>query len=179
MQLFTACLVIGLTSFGGGLIAYVHQVFVLRKRWISEGAFLEVLELAQVMPGPNVVNLVSALAYRLKGLHAAILAFVGLIVPAITANCLLAAFVLNVDPNGVIGGALAGFGAAAIGLTLANTWLIGHGNLKNLPDLALAVVGFLTVLIFDLPLLVAVLVFGLIGIVLHARRSQFAEPGSA
>lgn len=32
-------------------------------------------------------------------------------------NCLLAAFVLNVDPGGPVGGALAGFGAAAIGLT--------------------------------------------------------------
>ena len=103
---------------------------MLRKRWISGVPSPGVPGFAQSARSERGQLWCPALAYRLKGLHAAIVARPDSLFNH-HGNCLLAAFVLNVDPDGVIGGALAGFSTTAIGLTLANTWLIGHGNLRT------------------------------------------------
>lgn len=172
LRLLTTTLMIGATSFGGGLNAFVRQVFVVRRAWVEDATFLEALEVAQVLPGPNVVNLVVALGARLRGGPGGAVALAGLIAPAIAANCLLAAVVLRVAHDPVVGGALVGFAAAAIGITVANVAELGKAHLTGVLQILLAVAAAVAVGALGLELLLAIVVFGVPGVLLAHHRAQ-------
>ena len=175
LLLFWQCLVIGVTSFGGGLNAYVRLVFVNRRKWVTEDEFLECLEVAQALPGPNVVNLVVMLTRLLRGVRGAALGFIGLIFPAIAANVILVAFILGAAGGSAFSAILAGFGAAAAGLSIANAGQMGRAHLRWPVDLLLAIAAVGLILWLRPSLLVAIALFGSVGIALHylkARRAQ-------
>src|SRR5271169_2154223 len=45
---------LGVSSFGGPIahIGYYHEEFVVRRRWLSEQAFVDLVALCQFLPGP-------------------------------------------------------------------------------------------------------------------------------
>ena len=173
--LFWQCLVIGVTSFGGGLTAYVRLIFVNRRKWVTEDEFLECMEVAQALPGPNVINLVLMLSRLLHGTLGAVLGFIGLVFPAIAANILLVAIILGRAGGSAFTAILAGFGAAAAGLSIANAAQMGRAHLRWSVDIVLTVAAVVLILWLKPSLLVAIAVFGSLGVLLHylkARRAQ-------
>ncbi|HQR68601.1 MAG TPA: chromate transporter, partial [Thermoanaerobaculia bacterium] len=56
-ELARAFLLVGATSFGGGLTGYLRRALVEERRWLTEEEFLRGLSVAQAVPGPNAVNL--------------------------------------------------------------------------------------------------------------------------
>ncbi|NUM89596.1 MAG: chromate transporter [Bdellovibrionales bacterium] len=57
---------IGALSFGSSGRAMLYQEDVVdRKKWLSEDEFFEVLTVAQLLPGPNLVNLAAYLSRRI------------------------------------------------------------------------------------------------------------------
>jgi chromate transporter len=175
LLLFWQCLVIGVTSFGGGLNAYVRLVFVHRRHWVTEDEFLECLEVAQTLPGPNVVNLVVMLTRLLRGVRGATLGFTALVLPAIAANIALVAFILGHAEGSAFNAILAGFGAAAAGLSVANAGQMGRVHLRWAVDIALTIAAIGFILWLKPSLLVAILLFGSVGILLHYRRARRAD----
>ncbi|MGE5304090.1 MAG: chromate transporter [Alphaproteobacteria bacterium] len=51
----------------GGLMFWARYVLIERRRWLTEREFLDLLVLAQVLPGPNVLNLTVMVGYRFGG----------------------------------------------------------------------------------------------------------------
>lgn len=173
-RLFRQCLVIGATSFGGGLNAYVRLIFVRRRCWVTEEDFLEALEVAQALPGPNVVNLVVMLGRLLRGTLGGVVALAGLLAPAILANALLVAVVLRQAESAAVTGVLAGFGAAAAGLSIANAGQMARAHLRKAFDITLALLAVVAMIWLRPPLVVAIAVFGSLGVGAHflgARRA--------
>src|SRR5258708_22028525 len=68
---------IGLSSFGGGLIAWMHREAVERRRWVGDQEFLSGLAIRQVLPGGNMVNMSLYLGTRLRGALGALTAVPG------------------------------------------------------------------------------------------------------
>src|SRR5215471_7633821 len=66
-QIFALFARIGLTSFGGGLSAWIYREVVDKRRRLSEDEFLAGLTLAQILPGPNVINISIYIGQRLRG----------------------------------------------------------------------------------------------------------------
>ena len=61
---------IGALSFGGsGRLLLYQEAVVDQKKWLTEEEFREILTVAQVFPGPNLVNLAAWLGYQLGGLN--------------------------------------------------------------------------------------------------------------
>lgn len=139
---------------------------------MSEHEFLEALEVAQTLPGPNVVNLVVMLGRHLRGVSGGLIALAGIVLPAIVANMLLVAFLFSRPEGTALAGTLAGFGAAAAGLSVANAGAMGWHHLKWPPDLALAVVAAAVVIWLRPPLLVAIVGFGAVGVGIHLLRAR-------
>ena len=50
-------LVLGATSFGGGVVAYLRRALVENEGWFDDKEFVRLLELSQTLPGLNSVNL--------------------------------------------------------------------------------------------------------------------------
>ncbi len=75
-------LVIGTLSFGSASRIVLYEDAVVRERgWLTDEEFGEVLTVAQLLPGPNLVNLSAYLGYRLVGPVGSMLGIVCLCLP--------------------------------------------------------------------------------------------------
>jgi chromate transporter len=121
-DLFVAFTLLALQGFGG-VLAVVQREVVDRRRWLTQSEFLEDWAVAQIMPGPNVVNLSLMIGGRYFGFPGALAALAGLIaVPlAIVLLLALAQARLAADPAIAAGtaGALRGMAAVCAGLIAA------------------------------------------------------------
>jgi chromate transporter len=121
--LFGCFLKLGAMSFGGGMSAWIRREVVQKRGWIDEGQFLSGLALCQIAPGPNAVNLSVFIGTTLLGALGGVVALLAML--AVPGVILFAAgyayFTVRALPQGAwFGTLLAGAGAAAIGLNLAN-----------------------------------------------------------
>lgn len=172
-QLFLAFNRLALQGFGG-VLAVAQRELVDRLGWLSKQEFVEMLAVAQVMPGPNVVNISLMIGDRFFGLRGAFASLMGmfavpcLIVLGLTA---LAGQWLN-EP--LVQGALRGMGAVSAGLILA-TGVKLLGTLREHPlgrpaALGFAALAFLAIALLRWPLIWIVLGLGGLGMALVYAR---------
>ena len=103
----------------GGVLAVVQRELVEKKRWYTREAFLEEWAVAQIMPGPNVVNLSMVLGGRHFGLSGALAAASGLLALPLLLVLAIAILYGSVAETAVAQGALRGMGAVSAGLIAA------------------------------------------------------------
>ena len=115
-------LAIGLQSFGGGLSAWIRREVVARRGWIGERQFVGGLALAQISPGANGVNLAVFVGTTLRGWPGALAALSGMLLAPVLVILLLGAAFASLRGVPGVESAMAGLGAAAIGLNVANGW---------------------------------------------------------
>jgi chromate transporter len=119
VELFLLFSQLGLSSFGGGVSAWMHRAFVERRAWLGETEFSAALALARIMPGVNVVNLAVLIGQRLRGSLGAVAAALGLLVgPSLVAIGLTVAYGALAG-SVVLHAAIEGAAAAAAGLLIA------------------------------------------------------------
>ena len=117
-ELFFAFNWLALQGFGG-VLAVAQRELVERKRWLSREAFLELVSAAQVLPGPNIVNLALMLGDRHFGLRGAFAALAGLLALPLVIVLVLATLYARFAQWPMVSGALRGMGAVAAGLVIA------------------------------------------------------------
>jgi chromate transporter len=114
----------------GGVLAVAQQELVERERWLSRDEFLDMLSVAQVLPGPNVVNLSLMIGDRFFGLRGAAAALGGMLLLPLVVMLVLAALYTRFSNNPYVAGALRGMAAVSAGLVLATAWKL-LGSLKK------------------------------------------------
>lgn len=103
----------------GGVLAVVQRELVEKKRWMTREQFVEDWAVAQIMPGPNVVNLSMMIGGRYFGLPGAMAALAGMLAFPLLVVLALAVLYGNVAEYPVAQNALRGMGAVAAGLITA------------------------------------------------------------
>jgi len=108
----------GCTSFGGPVahLGYFREAFVVRRRWLDERAFADLVALCQFLPGPASSQVFFALGLMRAGYLGGLAAWVGFTLPSAIALVLFA------------------YGASAM------TGALGQGLLHGLQLVAVAVV---------------------------------------
>lgn len=113
-SVFLVFLRLGLTSFGGPVahLAYFRDAFVVRRRWVTEAAYADLVALCQFLPGPASSQVGMALGLQRAGLLGLLAAWCGFTLPSAV---LLVAFALLVSgtPDLADAGWLLGLQAAA------------------------------------------------------------------
>ena len=66
-SLFRVFFLIGLMSFGGGLVSWIHREVVENRGWMTSKEFLSGMSLSQVLPGINSTNTSIFVGQRLRG----------------------------------------------------------------------------------------------------------------
>ena len=117
-DLFVSFTLLALQGFGG-VLAVVQRELVEKKRWMTREEFVEEWAVAQIMPGPNVVNLAIMLGHRYFGLRGAATALAGMLTVPLLVVLVLAVLYSQVATNPHAAGALRGMGAVAAGLITA------------------------------------------------------------
>jgi chromate transporter len=162
-DLFWSFTVLALQGFGG-VLAVVQRELVDKKRWLTLQEFVEDWAVAQILPGPNVVNLSLMIGDRHFGFTGALCALAGMLTIPLVIVLLLAAAFSGVSDLPQVQGALRGMGAVAAGLITA-TGLKLVGALKNNAMgqpvcLALALATFVAVALLKVPLVWVLLCLG-------------------
>ncbi len=112
----------------GGVLAVAQRELVERERWLTADEFLQSLSLAQVLPGPNIINLSLMLGDRFFGWRGALAATAGMLALPLVVVLLLASVYNRSQHWPMVNGALHGIGVVAAGL-------IGATALKLIPSL--------------------------------------------
>lgn len=101
-QLFSTFFKIGLFTFGGGwaMISIIEREIVTRHRWIEKEEFLDLLAIAQTLPGILAVNISVAVGDRLRGRGGSIFAALGTILPSFLIILAIAIFLTPATING-------------------------------------------------------------------------------
>ena len=126
-DLFVSFTLLALQGFGG-VLAVVQRELVERKRWLTQEEFVEDWAVAQIMPGPNVVNLSMIFGGRHFGLPGAMAALSGMLAIPLVIVLLLAILYSHYSNLPGVNGALRGMAAVSAGL-------IGATGLKLAPAL--------------------------------------------
>jgi len=162
-DLFWSFSLLALQGFGG-VLAVVQRELVDKKQWLSREEFVEEWAVAQILPGPNVVNLSLMIGGRYFGLAGALSALAGMLTFPLLIALALVALVGSAADAPMVQGALHGVAAVAAGL-------IGATGLKLISALKINVMGhwvcrgvavasFVAIALFRVPLLWVLLVIG-------------------
>src|SRR5918998_6618950 len=81
---FSTFLKLGLTSFGGPIahLGYFREEYVLRRRWLGERAYADLVALCQFLPGPASSQVGMALGLHRAGLGGLLAAWAGFTLPS-------------------------------------------------------------------------------------------------
>ena len=151
-QIFAAFARIGVTSFGGGLVAYLRDALVDEKKWMNEEEFLAALEIGQTLPGLNSVNVAIIAGRRLAGPMGAVAAASGIILPGVIVLIALGLLYDRFRHDPDVAAAMAGVAAAAVGLLLQVTLKIGAKQFANVRDVFFVVATFVLVALLHVSL---------------------------
>ena len=172
-DLFVSFTLLALQGFGG-VLAVVQRELVERKQWLTQDEFIEDWAVAQIMPGPNVVNLSMMIGGRYFGLPGAMAALAGMLFVPLVLILLLAVLHARFAGNPHVAGALRGMAAVSAGLIGAAGLKLSSALWRNPMPLAwcvaISTAGFVLVALLRVPLFYTLLGLGGLGCVLTYRR---------
>jgi len=174
LEIFLAFLKIGATSFGGGVVAYLHDSLVVKHGWLDERELVELLSISQSLPGLNATNMAVLIGDRLQGSAGAAAAFSGLCLPG---GIVMDAAAVAYSANGarpLATAALKGVAAAAVGLILATAMNLGKKALTHRYDLVFVGLAVIGVNRLHLSVPIVLLAVGLMGILWYRPGSRAA-----
>src|ERR1700730_7602877 len=84
IEIFFVALRLGLTSFGGPVahIGFFHSEYVVRRKWLDERAYADLMALCQFLPGPASSQLGFSIGMARGGLLGGFLAWLGFTMPS-------------------------------------------------------------------------------------------------
>src|SRR5215213_17462 len=141
MTLFLTFLKIGAVLYGSGyvLLAFLRNDFVERLGWRTDQQLLNAVASGQVTPSP-VFTTATFVGYLVAGVPGAVLATVGIFLPAFVFVALLHPLVPRLRRHSWTAAMLDGVNVAAVGLMAAVTWLLGREAIVDPLTAAIAIV---------------------------------------
>jgi len=159
---FLAFLQLGFTSFGGPIahLGYFRDAFVVRRRWIDERAYADLVALCQFLPGPASSQVGIGIGLAKAGLLGAFAAWFAFTMPSALA---LLAFGYGVVAfqDAIPGGVLHGLKVVAVAVVAQAVWGMARTLCPDAPRVTLAVLAAGAVLAAPTPLVqVGVIIAG-------------------
>lgn len=164
-ELFGFFSLLALQGFGG-IVAFIEQGLVTKKRWMTREQFLEDWAVARTLPGPPAINMGIIFGSRHFGVLGAVVATVGMfLLPSLLVLVLAIGYATYGSEPRVID-ALRGMGAVAAGMIIATgvklltalrTNVMGHKVCATF-----VVISFIAVVLLQVRVIHLLLVLGLV-----------------
>ncbi|REK71834.1 chromate transporter [Paenibacillus paeoniae] len=131
-SMFLFFLKLGFLSFGGGyaLIPMIEDE-ASRRQWMSSDAFLDLIGVAGMAPGPAAVNISTLIGYQTHGISGAIVAILGLILPSALLTLILLTTLYRLHKQAWLGRVLYGLQPIVTALILFAVYRLGVGSLEG------------------------------------------------
>ncbi len=123
IEILKTFLRLGLTSFGGPVahLGYFREEFVVRKKWLSDSSYADLVALSQFLPGPASSQVGYAIGTYRGGITGGIMAWVGFTLPSALLMVGFAYGVTNLNGD-TYGGFLHGLKIAAVAVVAHAVW---------------------------------------------------------
>jgi chromate transporter len=166
--LFLFFLKVGSILYGSGyvLLAFLRADLVERWHWLSDTQLLDAVAVGQVTPGP-VFTTATFIGYLLGGFDGAIVATVGIFLPAFFFVALSGPLVPRIRGSATAGAFLDGVNAASLALMTVVTWQLANAAVVDLTTVALSVISLILLVRYRLNSVWLVIGGGAIGILSH------------
>jgi chromate transporter len=173
---------LGWIAFGGpqAHIALLHEQFVVRRQWLDERRFAELLGLGQGLPGPTSTQMVVAVGTARAGPLGGLVALFCFLYPAV-AIMMLAGLGVAQFPGESRPAWLEGVQPGAVALVAVAAWRLGRSVVTTRLTIALMLLGAAAAILWREPwVFPAVLAFGgvVTGIALRHQESASPDEGS-
>jgi len=147
-SVFLVFLKLGLTSFGGPVahIGYFHQEFVVRRKWLDERAYADLVALCQFLPGPASSQVGIAIGLSRAGLLGAFAAWLAFTMPSAIA-LILFGYGITVFDSVLASGALQGLKIVAVAVVAQAVWTMARTLTPDAKRASLAVIATIGVLV--------------------------------
>jgi chromate transporter len=186
LEVLRVFLKLGLSSFGGPIahIGYFREEFVIRRRWLDERAFVDLVALCQFLPGPASSQVGFSIGLMRAGYAGGLAAWLGFTLPS---AILLVLFAYGAGSlSGPVGtGVLHGLKLVAVAIVSQAVWGMARTLCPDRERAAIAVVAALIILFSgsSLSQIASILLGGIAGLWLcraapPAEHGHFAVPVS-
>ena len=177
-KLFQSTFIISAFTVGGGfvIIPLLRAKYVDEYGWLTDKDTLNLVSIAQSMPGVVAVNASVILGYRMAGLRGALTALAATILPPLITLSIISCAYDWFASNPYVRYALKGMqcGATALIVNVAIDLLQKQLRKKLLFPLAIIAATFIANFIFDINLMLLILIDGILGL-LFLRGSQYGK----
>lgn len=154
----------------GGVLPYAQRTLVEDRAWMSNDEFVEMLALAQVLPGPNICNLALMVGDRFFGLRGAFAALAGMMAAPLALVLCLAALYSGLASQPIVTRMLGGMSAVSAGLVIAMALKLSVSQRRHPVGWLFVAAAFAMVGVLRWPLLWVLLGLGSLSIAVAWRR---------
>jgi len=170
--LFTRVFKLGATAYGGpAMVDQIKETAVNRYAWVKEGEFMRGVALCQLIPGATMVQIVTYVGYRVRGILGALTAAVAFVLPAFVALLVLSAIYFRYHSLWFVQALFKGLGAIVVAIILNACITFGRSVLKDWKVALIALSSFIA-FFFQWNFILIFVMAAIAGFVLRPKTPQ-------
>jgi chromate transporter len=173
-QIFLEFLFIGATSFGG-VVPYLRGSLVIKRQWIDDKEFVELLSISQSLPGLNATNMAILVGEKLRGALGSVAAIIGVCLPGAVIMYVAGIFYRSHGDHVWVTAALKGVAAAAVGLILSTVVELSKKSLAGKFDFVFMALTVIAVNRLHQSVPRTLVAVGFLAILFHRPRKERKE----
>ncbi|GAB3711778.1 chromate transporter [Spirosoma flavus] len=153
-------LILALTTFGGPQVhlAMLHDLFVRKRRYVSESELMELNALGQVLPGPTSTQTITAIGFKIGGPNLAYLTLLVWVMPAVSIMTAAAIGIYYLERHNLSLQFTRFIQPMAVGFLVVAGYRIGRIVIKDKISLALALTAALAGYVFRSPVMTPIVI---------------------
>ncbi len=132
-ELFFVFFKIGAFTFGGGyaMVPLIRNEVVSKRSWLDDDEFMDMLAIAQSMPGPIALNTALFVGNKKLGFKGSVFSGAGVIIPSFVTILLIAIVFTQFKDNAVVERVFKGIRPAVVALIAAPLLMLGKSAKIN------------------------------------------------
>lgn len=154
------------------MLPLIQKEVVDKRHWVTEAEILDIFAISQSVPGVIAVNSAIFIGKRVSGLKGAILATLGVVLPAFVSIILIITILIGLRGSRIIEKVFTGIRAASAALILLAALKLGKTAIKGKIGFIIALVSFGMIVIFNIHAMWAVIFGGLAGLLTYWRNKE-------
>ena len=148
-NLFWLFFKIGLFTFGGGyaMISVIKEVFVEKKKWLTEEELLEIITIAESTPGPIGVNMATYVGFTTSGILGSLASTICLVAPSVIIICIIANYFQKFKDAKIVKQIFSGLKPAVVAFIVSAVLGLFTTTLFNLENSGIQIFDFKCILL--------------------------------
>lgn len=174
LELFILFFKLGAFTIGGGvaMLPLLQNSLTKEKKWFTDEEFVDIVAVCQSLPGVIAINMATYVGYKKKGLAGSLVSTFGVVMPSFVMILIIAKFLSNLSDSSIVGGAMAGLRAAALGLVAVAVIQMGSVVFKGAWTIAAALLSFFLIAVLRINTAYVILLFVVLGVVIALVRDR-------